>query len=74
MEPDEVNIFKVAWLVGLTGWQQAFSQMDPRGAQQTCEERRSRSMHSGYDDWSTHAATLLIDKAASAHSCDTLEK
>ena len=31
-------------------------------------------MHSGYDDWSTHAATLLVDKAASALSCDTLEK
>ena len=31
-------------------------------------------MHSGYDDWSTHAAILLVDKGALALSCDSLEK
>ena len=74
MQPNEINIFKIARLVGPAGRQQMFSQMEPRGSQQTGEEGRSRSMHSGYDDRSTHAAILMVDKAASALSCDTLEK
>ena len=74
METDEINIFEVTRLVGLTGRQQTFTQMEASGLQQTGKERGPRSMHSGYDDWSTHAASLLSEDPASSGSCDILEK